>query len=513
MKPIKFLTKSFAIMMVLSLVFVACKKNFLDIQPQDGSLTTQSFWKNKKDFDAAIIATYRAMNNTNAGGDNWITTPNAILNEMLPNAGFIDLQNEFQTSSRIGWWSSFYLMVHRANQPITNISKGAMTDAERKSVLAEAKFLRGFAYFNLVRGFGGVPLILAPKSASDSREDVRATEQASWEQVIADFKDAADGLPSSWDAANVGRATKGAALAYLANAYMYLKDWTKAAESFTALQALNVYDLMATPREVFSEKNENNKESVFEIQFTQGYENGWSTDGTGGGGASNVHFLGLQSAPGGIGAEFAAGGGWGGSILSTQLAASFATGDRRRFSFSQGGVTIYPWVLGATESYKGEVMATAYTLPTGTVSTNACCTKYWLGPNSPTIPGGSDLGCGQNLIQMRYAEVLLNLAEVTAEQGNLAGAYTQLNKVRTRAGLPVKPVADKATFETDLLNERRHELFWEPNLYFHLSRKKQLVNYLRNNYNKVFQDFWYYWPIPQSELDQNKALVQNPGYN
>ncbi len=513
MKQIQFLTKSFAILILLSLFFLACNKSFLDIQPQDGSLTTQSFWKNKNDFDAAIIATYRAMNNTNAGGDEWITTPNTILNEMLPNAAFVDLQNLFQTNSRINWWSSFYLMVHRANQPIANISKGTMTDAERKSVLAEAKFLRGFAYFNLVRAFGGVPLILTPKSASDLREDARATEQASWEQVIADFKDASEGLPATWNAANVGRATKGAALAYLANAYMYTKEWTKAAESFTALQALNVYDLMQTPREVFSEKNENNKESLFEIQFTQGYENGWSTDGTGGGGASNVHFLGQQTAPGGIGGDFAPGGGWGGLIMSSELAASFEAGDRRRFSFSQGGVIIYPWVLRANESYKGEAMTTAYTMPAGTVATNACCTKYWLGPNTPTIPGGSDLGCGQNLVQMRYAEVLLNIAEVNAEQGNLVGAYAQLNRVRTRAGLVVKPVADRATFERDLLSERRHELFWEPNLYFHLSRKKQLVSYLRDNYNKVFQEFWYYWPIPQSEIDQNKALQQNPGYN
>ncbi len=512
MRQIKYLIIVFLGGITLPLLFTACKKSFLDIQPQDGSITSESFWKSKKDFDAAIIATYRTMNNTNAGGDNWISTPNSLLNEMLPNEGFIDLQNEFQTSSRLNWWSSFYLMVHSANQPIANITKGNLSDADRKVVLAEAKFLRGFAYFNLTRAFGGVPIVLVPKSASDSREDARATEQASWQQVTADLKDAADGLPAQWDAANVGRATKGAALAYLANAYMYTKDWTSAAAAFAALQALNVYSLMPSPREVFSEKNENNKESVFEIQFTQGFENGWATDGSGGGGASNVHFLGNQSSPGGAGTEYAPAGGWGGYILATGLASSFEAGDRRRFAFTQGGKTIYPWIVAADESYQGEAMQSPYLLTAGTVTTNACCTKYWMGPNSPTIPGGSDAGDGQNLIQMRYAEVLLNYAETQAALGDLSGAYTKLNLIRTRAGLTARPLSGAAAFDKDLLNERRHELFWEPNLYFHLSRKKQLVDYLQNNYQKAFKSFWYYWPIPQSEIDQNKALVQNPGY-
>ena len=505
--------KLVVIVMALTIFFAACRKGLLDIQPQDGSLTSESFWKTKKDYDAAIIATYRVMTNTNAGGDNWITTPNAILNEMLPNEGFVELENQFQTSSQLNWWSSFYLMVHRANQPIANIDKGNLTQSEKTVVLAEAKFLRGFAYFNLIRAFGGVPLILLPKSAKDSRDDARASEDECWNQVIKDFSDAANGLPVSYDQANVGRVTKGAALAYLANAYMYTKNWAKAAEQITAIKALNVYDLMPTPREAFSEKNENNKESLFEIQFTQGFENGWSTDGTGGGGASNIHFLGVQTAPAGIGTDYASGGGWGGFILSNKLAASFETGDKRRVSSTVNGSTVYPLILSVNESYQGEAMSKIYTLPTGLVITNACCTKYWLGPNSPTIPGGSDLGCGQNLIQMRYAEVLLNFSEVLAEQGNLAGAYNELNKIRLRAGLGLKPVSDKTTFDKDLTIERRHELFWEPNLYFHLARKRQLVNYLKDNYNLIFRDYWYYWPIPQSELDQNKALKQNPGYN
>jgi hypothetical protein len=115
---------------------------------------------------------------------------------------------------------------------------------------------------------------------------------------------------------------------------------------------------------------------------------------------------------------------------------------------------------------------------------------------------------------MRYAEAVLNYAEILSALGRTPEAYAQLNRIRRRAGLADQPLADPAQCLRDINTERRHELFFEPNLYFHFVRTGYITVFLRDTYGKTFQEAWYHWPIPQSEIDNNPALqgFQNPGY-
>ena len=137
---------------------------------------------------------------------------------------------------------------------------------------------------------------------------------------------------------------------------------------------------------------------------------------------------------------------------------------------------------------------------------SAFTTKYWLGPSGIYLNG-------QNLQQMRYAEFLLNLSEIEFELGNASAAYAALNKVRARVSLPARPVqADKEIFMTALMDERRWELNFEPNLWFHYTRTDRAVKFLKEKHGQTVSNSVNKFPIPQADRDQNPKLCQNPGY-
>jgi hypothetical protein len=142
---------------------------------------------------------------------------------------------------------------------------------------------------------------------------------------------------------------------------------------------------------------------------------------------------------------------------------------------------------------------------------SAWSTKYWVGPN----PGGSGASylSDANIIAMRYAEVILNYAEILFNKGNTTGAYVQLNRIRVRANLlPLPTSADADVFMTALMKERRWELNYEPNLWYHYMRTGTAGAYLENEQGITMDPAWNKFPIPQSERDQNPNLCQNSGY-
>jgi hypothetical protein len=114
---------------------------------------------------------------------------------------------------------------------------------------------------------------------------------------------------------------------------------------------------------------------------------------------------------------------------------------------------------------------------------------------------------------MRYAEFKLNYAEILFKLNKSTEAYKELNDIRQRALLPAKPVAsDSLTFFKDLMNERRWELNFEPNLWFHYTRTGRAADYLLSEHGVTMPAAWYKYPIPQIERDQNPNLCQNTGY-
>lgn len=496
--------KLFLLLSVLFFFFLvwSCKK-FLNINPQSGQTTDADFFKNKADFEAFMFGAYAEMAGDfdTRGVTNWIMTPGYISQDLIgsdeltkPPAAFISPSNTMFKE----YWAAFYRIATKTNLLLSRIGLTAMAEGDKKVISAEAKCMRGFAYFNLARAFGNVPLILEPYDPSQNNVECTPAP-AVFDQVIIDLSEAARDLPTraDWGPANIGRVTKGTALAYLANAYMYKEDWANAEKVMSDLVNLNEYHLLPNVRDVFSEKTPNNDESIFEIQYRNISDgnvvwSGFPNAGT---------VLPAWTAPRGVGDAYAHAGGWGETIANRKLANSFDPNDDRRIQL----------IKNPGEKYKGETMSDTLIIPLSVSQPTASfSTKYWLGPQLNV--GQTYLG-DQNIPLMRYAETLLNYAEILFRTGKINEAYEQLNLVRERAKLDDLPVsADEEIFMDAIMNERRHELNFETNLWFHYTRTGKAAEFLLEEHGLTMDPKWNLFPIPQSERDQNPKLCQNQGY-
>jgi len=184
-----------------------------------------------------------------------------------------------------------------------------------------------------------------------------------------------------------------------------------------------------------------------------------------------------------------------------KLADSFEPGDDRRAKL----------ILASGEDYEGELMTATLTLPDSPAWDKSCfSTKYWYGPSDVA---GADYLFRTNVPVMRYAEFLLNYSEILFKQGKTAQAYDQLNLVRARALLADLPAqTDEATFMTALMKERRAELNFECNLWYHYTRTGTAANFLQSEHGVTWNAAWSKLPVPQAERDQNPNLCQNTGY-
>lgn len=487
MKKMKFLKIGIAATLSL-LILYGCGEKFLETTPLN-SITDASFWKSDKDFESGVNAAYFALQ-WDASGGSWYNLAGMPTGDLKPNENndhfnlealnFQPTNGEFRNA-----WATNYLIITRSNLVISRLEKAATGEVStemKKRLSGEAKFLRGFGYFNLARMFGGVPLITIEQSASSPTDVAQAPVEQVLQQVIKDFTEAAADLPAKYDNANVGRATKGAALGYLAYAQMHLKDWAKAAKASEDLVALGTYNLVPDYKKSFSVDNENNEETVFEVQYRDS-QLGW-------GPSRNGHYLPQNQAPRGIGEEFAPYGGWGNQLPTEQVVKAFEPGDKRR----QAQI-----LVEGDPAYFGFKMEKKWT------TTGFTYAKWWQGPDKNDH---SKI----NLKQLRFAEVLLNYAEILNESGRTAEAYPHINRVRARAGLAAKTAGTKAKCMDDIMQERRVETLCEYNQWYQLTRTGRAADFLKKEYNRDLKPNQLVFPIPQAELDVNKALKQNPGY-
>jgi tetratricopeptide (TPR) repeat protein len=487
----------------------SCKKSFFDASSNDGSITDASAFQSKDDFDKALIGTYASLVGGNVGGDLWTQVPGWISQDWVDNTlmpkPFLERMAPGH-SSFLDYWTNLYKIVASANLVLDKLAtapEGVLTDAEKASMSAQAKFLRGWAYFMLSRAYGDIPMPLAYYTPEQNGLSCTPSDDV-FKQVVNDLNEAAAALPEAddWPAADKGRATKGAALAYLANAHMYLEDWTNAAKATTDLFALTkpkyeLADSVQTPFSILKKNDpEYEKENIFEVQYREkaGDNFHWGDVPNGG------NLLAGLTSPRDVGNDFASWGGWGEFMINKKLADAYNPIDKRRTDM----------IKFRGDSYKGELMARE--MGPNDWGNNAAAqkdvgysTKYWLGNDGGTLSP-------QNLPMMRFSEVLLNYAEILFNQGNPPEAYRHLNMVRARAQVPDLPVqTDAAAFMTDLMNERRFELIFEPNLWFHYTRTGTAAAFLQNVHGITWQEKWSHFPIPERERSVNPNLCTN-GY-
>lgn len=385
------------------------------------------------------------------------------------------------------WFGSAYSGIARCNLVIDGVSKMPATAFKNAGVkercLGEAYFLRGLYYFDLVKVFGGVPLIEQPVTTIEGTQVARATDAQTWAFVEKDLTTAAGLLPSVKtyrNSALIGRATKGAATALLAKVYLYQQKWAESVKAAEEVMHSGDYELNADYLAQFNNQNDQNTiESIFEVQA-------YRTGGWGGGTEISLDF-----------------GRWGFNNPTKELVAAYEPGDPRL------GYTIFK----PGDNRFGQVYDGKNGPPT---VTGFLARKYVFDPATiGAAPNGWTGGEGINYVVLRYADLLLIHAEALIEQNQrLQDAVADINKVRTRPGvnMPVIKLDNQQVLRERLRHERRVELALEGHRFFDMIRWGEAyaapffaaqgkTNFQFNKHKR--------FPIPQAEIDLNPLLTQN----
>ena len=483
---------NFKVIAIASLFFGSgCSNNFLEVPPQ-GQQKAVQFWVSESDAAKAVNAIYANLRSwpnvafapiavESMGSDD------AEKGSDPSDATFMNDFDNFTATSTEGvlsdFWNGQYQNINLCNQVLDNIPAIKMDATLQARYLAEAKFVRAYSYFRLVRAFGDVPLRLAtPKDASGY--NIPRTPKASvWTAIEQDLTDAANVLPQTYSGADIGRATKGAAIGLHAKVAMYQSKWSDVVTLTNQVMTMG-YSLFPNFDQLFRVSNENSSESLFEIQCALVIGNN---------DASNSQYSQVQGVRG------ITGGGWGFNIPTQDLVNEFETGDPRE---------------NATIIFRGQTTSSGDAIP-GTVTNPMYNHKSYV-PFSDYVSGYNE-GCQQNVRVLRYADVLLMNAEANAQLGNSAAALASLELVRARARagnnaiLPRVTTTDKTQLLNAIYHERRVELAMEFDRYFDVIRQGRAATVFgpkgwKANKNEV-------WPVPQSEIDLSVGILsQNPGY-
>jgi hypothetical protein len=473
---------------------VSCEK--LTENP-DSVIVSDQFYKTQSDAVSAVNAVYSTLSSdpagdfplygrqlnllTENGSDNQIYSPSNTNPDVraLGTATYISANSRIQKV-----WQQLYYGINRANIAIDRIPAISIDSTLRSRLVREAKFVRGLLYFDLVRLYGAVPLVLHdPASIQLEKLKVaRSPVDSVYLQIIADLKDATN-LPAKYSGADVGRASGGAAHTLLAKVYVTRKEWSLAKTELE--QVINGgygYALFANYLDVFQKPTKNGKEHIFSAQFESNLGAANSTQNL----SQSFSSFNAGTLPIDIPAD-------------SSLYKLFSASDTRR------AVTFYNTVYNSATG-KTVVYENAYTPYFNKF------VDYSLSPLTTQAQSGI------NYPVLRYADVLLLYAEVLNEINGLPtdAAYGAINQVRNRANAGNLPIGlSQAAFRDSLFLERRKEFIQEGQRWFDLVRRggTTLVDALHKLPQKsAAGERNNLYPIPLVEIQQNSLLTQNSGY-
>lgn len=477
-------------LIILSLSQTACDK-FLSVDPpytQD----VENFFQTPEDFDRALTGAYDmlqasfltmwigeiASDNAIAGGESVNDSPGLHQIDNMTHGGVnVELRNVFR-------WN--YTGLTRANYILEN--KDNIDFPGKAHIIAEAKFLRAYYYFELVKYFGDVPLIIDKRiGIEEALQIARSPKAEVYAQIEKDLKDASEVLNPV--ASQKGRATKGAALSFLGKVYLYQNKFTEAAATFDEVIASGSYSLTPSYVDLFSVANENNSETVFDVQYT-GLEGGSYGCLICLEGNAAVGFQGIRQYNGPV-----YGDGNSYNLPTQELYDAFSSIDGRRAAT----------VLDIDAFIATQPNPASITYAEGAGGhTGYYNNKYIKRQGEIGLPD-NDLTSPVNYRVMRYSDVLLMAAEAHYQLGHTSTAQQLVNQVRGRAGVPGIPVNSIEV----IYKERRFELSGEGLRFFDLVRTGQAATYIDGFVTGKHELF----PIPQVEIDLTGGnWSQNPGY-
>lgn len=463
MKKYNFSNTTARIMAIfLFLLFSSCRK-LVTVPAPDNMITGEKVFENDQTALSAVSAIYgEMMNGPSLFSSSGLSLFGGLCADELyfytPSFRDEFQKNEITLSSHAhidnNFWIPAYRFLYAANSCIQGIERSAgMSSDAKKVLLAEAKLLRGFFHFYLVNLFGDVPLVVSPDyyiNAFMPRKD----QLLVYDQIIRDLMDAFEQLPEAYSSTDRNRPNKWAAAGLLARVHLYRGNWT-AAESFASLVIQSgAYVLGSNLGQVFLKTS---KETLWQLQPVAAGQNtqegGQIIPAT----ASTVPTF----------------------LLTPGFINSFTAGDLRKTNWTNSRV------------YAGQTLHYPY--------------KYKVASNNQPVT--------EHYIVQRLAEIYLIRAEARAHLQNLPGSLSDLNIIRSRAGLTPSSAstADELLAETAL--QRKFELFTEwGHRWFDLKRTGKAATVLGALKPATWQltDLW--WPLPSSQLLVNPSLVQNPGY-
>ncbi|MGI4834337.1 MAG: RagB/SusD family nutrient uptake outer membrane protein [Janthinobacterium lividum] len=495
-------------------VATSCKKDLLD-QANPNTLSVDQFWKTADDANKGVIASYSGIQQYGVYDHCWQfmaarsdeSYSQSPFVELAVFTRFIQANNLFFISAFA--WNDYYRTVYRCNQALNHIPGITMDATLQKQYLAEARFIRALMYYDLDSFFGNVPLITEDPTVTTRVKQVTSAEVEA--QVIADLQAAIPDLPTVYGAADLGRATKYAAQALLAKMYMQQHKYQEASTLLAGIISSGKYSLVPSYLDNFTDSNENNSESIFEVQFTgtpldvgQGQDNASSSEGY-----DRPNFFGPPVY----------------SYADVQPRQSLTA------SFTDSTVALAP---GSTKKhlidprrdvsiisslnpdvFYGKTFAQLGYNPTQ---------QYWrkyLNDRTRTTPENFTSGINYRLI--RYGDLLLLQAEALNELGQTGAAVPLVNQVRARVGLgPVSAAnsASQSALRLYMRDERGRELAGENQRWYDIVRWGLLDNQAGLDYLTARDaDFTNFvlgksklLPIPQTDIDLDPSIKQNPGY-
>ena len=496
-------------LIILTSALSACQDSFLELTDPT-KIPTDKLFTSASNVTAAVNGVYSQLapvyNNSyfvfgEMASDNAYEPVSANARYFFTIFGVEENNPNLQTM-----WTDSYRCISRANIVLEKAGQVAMDTTLKNRYLGEMKFIRALNYFNLVRIWGAVPLVT--QNLSDDYQQAyefgRTPVVEVYAQIEKDLTEAAQVLPVSYPAADLGRATRTAAKGLLGKVYITQLKYQQAAETLveliegthTAGNLAKVHGLVSTSFEdVFSNSNEMNKEILFAVRYISGGL------GLGSGFASN--FLPTYS-----GTDIIKAGLSGGPVVRQDLVNAFPEGDRRK------------------------AVSVGYYTKGNSASTSDYYTRKYIVNGAPFARNDGD----NDWIVLRYADVLLLYAEALNETGKSTEALPYVNMVRARAGLTALTGQNQSILSLTIENERRLELSYEGHRWFDLVRTGRLLTVMNAFYQKYraipstaqnpnnglfvnsggsqveVQPFQVLFPLPLAERQYNPKLTQNEGY-
>lgn len=500
------LCKSILLACFLAVLSAGCK-TYLD-EPLLGNYSDGTFFKTEAQAILAMNAAYTPLTFSSDRNRLWVfgdvASDDAAKGGDPGDQADIGLIDDFRVFPSNGavesQWGELYEGIARCNQLLVRVPGIAMTEAVKTRFLGEARFLRAMYYFYLVNIYGPVPLLLEPKNA-DQLQIPQSPVATIYEQGIEpDLQEAIRNLPATQEGGNVGRATKGAATALLAKAYLYQQKWQQAATTAGQVQGIGNYALLPVHNQNFNQAFKNNREAVFSVQHLTG----------------QVPFTGNR-----LNQYFAPRPGENGYFFNVPTPGFVAEFEKINAT-TNGSVVVFDPRLDYTVSRAGTLWLNGEPFDPGWSPTGFLNKKH-VQPLAE-IPASNKGDGNLNYVAIRFADVLLMQAEALNELGRSAEALPFLNQVRKRAResygndpalaktvpaglLPEVTTTAQQSLREAIRHERRVELGFEFHRYFDLMRygADAAQAALRDKPSFVYATNRYF-PIPQSERDTNKAL-------